>query len=184
MKLFYRILLAVYAFCLTIVSLIIMLITFNRAVFDNISYYISDVILQNYTARFTLFIFALLFLFLNLFYLASGLSDDKDKKAISRSTNIGEIRISLNTIENIAHAASRKLTGVRETKATVIRFDDSVSISVRVVVLPDINIPALSEDLQVKVKNSVEETSGVRVSDVKVYVDNIHTGTGYKSRVE
>ena len=48
--------------------------------------------------------------------------------------------------------------------------------------MPDINIPALLEDIQLRVKKSIEETSGILVDDVKMFVENIYTG--YRSRVE
>ena len=94
----------------------------------------------------------------------------------------GEIRISLNTIENIALSASRRLNGVKETKTYVSKIGEDVSIYIKAVVLSDIHIPTLSEELQSKVKKAVEETSGINVTDVKVSVENIFTG--YKSRVE
>jgi len=55
-------------------------------------------------------------------------------------------------------------------------------IFIKTIVMPDINIPALLEDIQLKVKKSVEETTGIVVNEVKVSVEN--TYTGYRSRVE
>lgn len=182
MNLFFRILLAVYAFCLTIVSIITMLITFRPYIFDLISNYLSESVLPNRNASFIMFLIAFLFFALSLTFLLSGVKSDKDRKAINKFTNIGEIRISLNSIESIALATSRRLNGIRDTKVDVRKVDDSVSIIVRAVILPDINIPVLSEEIQVKVKKSVEESSGIKVNDVRVLVENIHTG--YKARVE
>ncbi|GAE87655.1 hypothetical protein JCM21531_1043 [Acetivibrio straminisolvens JCM 21531] len=103
-------------------------------------------------------------------------------KSISKYNNVGEVRISLNTIESIALAASRKLGGVKDNKAYVTKQGDNVVISIKTIVMPDINIPALLEDIQMKVKKSVEETTGIGVNEVKVSVENIYTG--YRSRVE
>ena len=44
------------------------------------------------------------------------------------------------------------------------------------------NIPLLSEDIQGKVKNAIEESFGIKVNEVKVLIENIYTG--FKSRVE
>lgn len=182
MNIFFRILLAVYAFCLTIASLIIMAFTFWPAIFDAISHYVKYVVLSSRNASIIMFIIAFAFFALSITFLMSGFRGDKDKKSVSKHTNIGEIKISLDTIENLALAASRKLNGVKESKAYVAKLAEGVSIVIKTVVLADINIPALSEDIQVKVKRTVEESSGIKVSDVKVVVDNIYTG--YKSRVE
>ena len=125
---------------------------------------------------------AFIFFALSLTFLLSGFRSDKDKKAVSKHTNIGEIKISLDTIENIALGASRKLNGVKEAKANLFKREDGVAIVVRTVVLPDINIPLLSEDIQVKVKKAIEDSTGIKVSDVRVVVENIYSG--YRSRVE
>jgi len=49
-------------------------------------------------------------------------------------------------------------------------------IFIKTIVMPDINIPALLEDIQLKVKKSVEETTGIVVNEVKVSVENTYTG--------
>ncbi|MCX7747501.1 MAG: alkaline shock response membrane anchor protein AmaP [Clostridia bacterium] len=182
MNIFIRVLLAIYAFCLTVVSVIAMYITLKPAAFKGISSYISEDILKSSSASIIMFIVELIFLAMSLTFLLSGFKRDKEKRAVSKVTNIGEVLISLDTIENIALTASRRLNGVRESKADVVKFDDSVSIFIKTVVMPDVNIPILLEDIQVKVKKSVEESAGVRVNEVKVMVSNIYTG--YKSRVE
>lgn len=178
MNLFFRILLAVYAFCLTIISLVTVAITIKPVIFTNLAEYVT----VDVWARRIVFVVASVFLILSLMFLFSGIRSDKDKKSVTKHTNVGEIKISLTAIENIALSASRRLNGVRESKANVTRLDDSVSIAIKTIVQADTNIPALSEDIQVKVKSLVEETTGIIVNDVKVVVENIYTG--YKTRVE
>jgi uncharacterized alkaline shock family protein YloU len=182
MNIFFRILLAIYAFCLMVVSVISMIITFQPQLFDTVSSYISKELKTSHSLPLIILITSFVFFLISLMFLLSGVKSGRDKRAVSKHTNIGEIKISLDTIENIALAASRKLSGVRETKAYISRIQDNVSILIKAVVLPDINIPVLSEDMQVKVKKSVEECSGVKVSEVKILIDNLHSG--YKSRVE
>ena len=182
MNLLFRILLTIYAFSLMVISLIASSITIKPEIFNHISDFLTFDVLNNNNSRIIMFIITIIFLGLSIMFLFSGFKSEKDKKAVSKYTNIGEIKISLHSIESIALNASRKLLGVKETKAYVTKLDDSVSISIKAIILTDVNIPVLSEDIQVKVKNSVEETTGIKVNDVKVVVDNIYTG--YKSRVE
>jgi uncharacterized alkaline shock family protein YloU len=183
MNLLFRVMLTIYGVCLAVVSSIAAAIAINSKIFDNIVEYMDKHILESDHARILLFAFALIFLVISLVFLLSGFKSNKDKKSISKYTNIGEIKISLNAIESIALSASRKLNGIRETKAYVSKMADGVSINIKVVIFGDVNVPILSEDIQVKVKNSVEETTGIKVNDVRVTVENIHTG--YKtSRVE
>lgn len=181
-NIFFRVLLAIYAFCLTIASLFAILITLKPDIFNWLSNYISDVVLQSSGTKFAMLLISFIFFILSLTFLFSGFKYDKDKKAVSKHTNIGEVKISLNSIENIALSASRRLNGVKDTKAYIYKRDSGVSVMIKAVVLADINIPALSEDIQVKVKKSIEESTGILVEEVKVIVENIYTG--YKSRVE
>ncbi|NLD48180.1 MAG: alkaline shock response membrane anchor protein AmaP, partial [Clostridiaceae bacterium] len=159
-----------------------MVMTLNSGMYQRTSDYIMEIILTNQASRILLFIIEIIFFGLSLVFLLSGVKSEKEKKSISKFNNVGELRISLNTIESIALAASRKLNGVKDTKAYVVKNGESVSILVKAVVLSEINIPALMEDIQIKVKRSVEETSGIIVNNVRVSVENIYTG--YKSRVE
>ncbi|MCR4434266.1 MAG: alkaline shock response membrane anchor protein AmaP [Clostridiales bacterium] len=182
MNLVFRVLLAVYAFFLTVLSLFAMVVTLKPQLFDRFTSYISYYLLQGLGTIIATFLVEFIFFALSLLFLFSGFKNDKDKKFISKHTNIGEIKISLNSIENIALTASKRLNGVRETKAYVNKLAEGISILVKIVVLPDINIPVLSEDIQQKVKKAVEESSGIQVNEVSVVVENLYAG--YKSRVE
>ncbi len=180
---FKRFLLAVYSLILTIAAIVLIFASFSPDTFNNIAEYISSNILANTGYKFLLIIFEILFLAASVTFLLSGISDDKEKKSISKLTEIGEIRISLSSIESIVLTASKRLNGIKEAKAYVYKCVDGVTIVLRAVVLSDVNIPTLSEDIQVKVKRTVEETSGIKVNEVKVVVDNIFAGYS-KSRVE
>lgn len=182
MNIIFRILLAFYAFCLTVISLVLMIVTLNKEIFTNITTFLEGNVLNNKASVILLFIVELIFFGLSLMFLLSGVRSQRNRKSISRFNKIGEIKISLNTIENLALAASRRSNGVKDSKAYVRKLGDNVSVHIKIVVMPDINIPALLEDIQMRVKKSIEETSGILVNDVKVFVENIYTG--YRSRVE
>lgn len=183
MNIILRILLTIYAFCITFASFIVVLIPFRQEILDKLNSYLSETVLTSRPASAMMVVVGLIFFALSLTFLLSGIGNNKDKRVVSKYTNIGEIKISLDSIESIALAASRKLIGIRETKTYVVRTaDEGVIITVKVVVLPDTNIPALSEDIQAKVKSSVEESAGIKVNNVRVLVEDIYTGS--KSRVD
>jgi uncharacterized alkaline shock family protein YloU len=186
MNIFFRVLLAIYAFCLAVISAVIMYVTIKTGVFNTLCSYLDEKVFSSISPgpRIAMFLIALVFFVLSITFLLSGVRSNKDKKAVSKHTNIGEVKISLNSIENIALNASKKANGVKEAKTLVRKQDDNVSITARIVVMPDLSIPAISEDVQMRVKKSVEESSGINVRDVKVIVDSIYSGVTYKSRVE
>ena len=178
----FRILLAVYAFCLTVISLITLVLTLRPEMIERASKLLVNDVLPNRGLTLLMLFIEVAFLGLSLMFLLSGVRSEKDKKSVSKYNNVGEIRISLNAIESIALNASKKVSGIRENKAYVTKQGDHVSVFIKTIVMPDVNIPALLEDIQVKVKKSVEESTGIAVNEVRASVENIYTG--YKSRVE
>lgn len=182
MNILFRILLAIYAFFVAIISAIICIISISPTFFGGMSNNILVNLNSTFESRVLLFDVAFILLILSILFLLSGIKSNKDRKAISKFSNIGEIKISLTSIENIALAAAKRLNGVKESKAIVDKTSDGVSIVIKTLIVSDINIPELSEDIQAKVKSLVEQTTGIKVNEVKVVVENIHTG--FKTRVE
>ncbi len=183
MNIILRVLLAVYAFFLTIASMFAMLVTIKSDILSEAYTYLYNDVLAYRNPSILMFIVSSIFFCLSLTFLLSGFKPEGDKKAITKYNKNGDIRITLNSIENIALATSRKLNGIRDSKAFVTKIGEGVSITVKAIVLPDINIPLLSEDMQQKVKSAVEDCTGVQVDSVRVLVESIFTG--YKSaRVE
>lgn len=181
-KIFYRVLLTVDAVCLSFFSIFTMVAVIQNQVFDGLYKYISDNILSGRISSFGLFLVAFIFFCVNVSFILSGLKSDKSKKAISKYTKTGEIRISLNTIESIVLATAKKVSSIRDSKAFVDRINEQLIVNIMTVVMPEVNIPDLSEDLQLRIKAAVEESTGEEVSNIKVIVENIYTG--YRSRVE
>lgn len=186
MNIFFRILLAVYAFVMAVVSAVMMYLAVSTKMLYGALNLFKNILFGNSATgyRIAIFIVSLIFFTLSVMFLLSGVKSNKDKRAVSKHTNIGEIRISLNSIENIAFNTSKKVNGIRDSKISVAKLEDGVNIEIRIVIMPDLSIPAISEDVQERVKKSVEETSGVIVKQVKVIVDSIFSGTIYKARVE
>lgn len=186
MNIFFRVLLAIYAFCLAMVSALSMYISIRPRVYTGISEFLANNVFADGATgnRIAVFAISLLFFIMSLIFLLSGIKSNKDKKAVSKHTNIGEIRISLNSIENIALNASKKANGIKESKAVVKKMEDGVSVDVKIVVLPDLRIPEVSEEIQSRVKKAVEDSAGIPVKQVKVIVDSISSSVAFKARVE
>ena len=126
MNIYFRILLGIYAFCLTIISLLIMITTFRPDFFLSISSFVVDNLLINRNLSIILFCVAFVFFISSLTFLFSGTNTKKNKKAVSKFTNYGEIKISLESIENIAFITTKKFASVRESKVYVDNINDNV----------------------------------------------------------
>ena len=105
--------------------------------------------------------------------------------SINQKTDHGDIRISVETMENIALKAASRTRGVKDLRARVMAGDAGLRISIRAFVDGESSIPALSEEMQRTVSEQIEETTGIPVSEVSVYIANVtQSPTTYKSRVE
>lgn len=105
--------------------------------------------------------------------------------SIDQRTEFGDIRISTETVENLALKAAGRSRGIRDLKARVRVNNAGLDIEIRTVVDGETSIPVLTEEVQSAVKDHVEEITGIPVAEVSVYVANIvHNTQTFKSRVE
>lgn len=130
-----------------------------------------------------LFLISLRFIFLR-----SRQKGEREPEAILRTTEIGDVRISLLTLESLATRAARGFRGVHELQTKVRFTETGVRILLKMACDPDLDIPALTEALQSKVKQYVEETTGAHVEEVRVFVKDLFKRKGLSgtrsSRVE
>jgi len=128
---------------------------------------------------------ALLLLFSLRFFVVSVKRDGSSAPSINQRTDHGEIRISVETVENIALKAASRTKGIKDIRARVSAADSGLKITVRAFIDGESSIPALSEEMQKMIAEQVEETTGVPVAEVSVYIANvIQAPSTYKSRVE
>jgi len=164
---------------MAVFSLLVMLISAKDGFFYTVQGFVEEKIYGagSIVPRLIMLGVALVFFILSLMFLFADTRKEKDKKGVSRNTNIGCIKISLNAIESIALNAAKRIPGIKETKVVVKKQDDNVLIEVKNIVLHGINIPTMSEEVQAAVKSAVEEYAGVEVKAINVVVNSISEET-------
>lgn len=85
----------------------------------------------------------------------------------------GDVSIALQAVEQMASRIARQIRGVDELRATVRPNGERVAIRLKVMVKPDVAVPPLIDQLQQSVREYVEQTSGLGVSDVRVHVSGV-----------
>jgi len=173
MKIISKILLVVYSLVFAFVSAVVIGMTFDKNLLAEIYKFLNSTVLANGLYKLVMFCIGLLLFILSLYFIVFIFRTRKEKKSVNKVTDIGEISISLVSLENIALSATKKLDGISGTKAVVLRQDKNVAITIKTHVYPDINIPALSEQIQSIVKTAVEDISGITVNSVRVFVESI-----------
>ncbi|MFC5447962.1 alkaline shock response membrane anchor protein AmaP [Paenibacillus aestuarii] len=105
--------------------------------------------------------------------------------SIDQRTDFGDIRISMETVENLSLKAAGRTKGVKDLKARVKVNQSGLEITIRTVVDGETSIPDLTEEMQTSVKNHIEDITGIPVATVTVFVANIvQSAPTFKSRVE
>ncbi|QZY56961.1 alkaline shock response membrane anchor protein AmaP [Crassaminicella profunda] len=169
MKLIDRIFLSLYSLCIAILSLVFIIAPFNNWLYTWTSY-----ILKVYRMNWEYMIIPVIFLLISMRFLFSGSKKNHLKSnSIIKHTSYGEVKITMETIENMAHKCAKAVHGLRDIKALSHDSHDGLIITIKAFALSDINIPETAMTIQKKIKEHIEETTGVVVKEVKITIDNI-----------
>jgi uncharacterized alkaline shock family protein YloU len=104
--------------------------------------------------------------------------------SIDQRTDFGDIRISIETIENLALKASNRFRGIRDVKTKVRVDEKGLTIALKMNVEGDQSIPELSEEIQRSVKSYIEDITGIPVATLTVYISNVVSPGLTRHRVE
>ncbi len=95
--------------------------------------------------------------------------------AVLKGSEYGEVAISIAAIENIVLRVIQQTQGIKDVSRQVSFTQDGLVITVKIRVMPDVAMPSLTNELQSKIKEYVEEITGITVHEVKIIVENIVT---------
>ncbi|NLU42515.1 MAG: alkaline shock response membrane anchor protein AmaP [Firmicutes bacterium] len=102
--------------------------------------------------------------------LRSLFASEPEERVIATDTEMGRINISMKAIENAVRRAAREVKGVRESSTRVDGDADGLSVSIDVAVSTDENIPEVSQQIQVALREQLRDLVGVPVKHVQVNV--------------
>ena len=169
MRLLDRIVLIIYSLVLSLISIVIIMMGFHILP----EYYIKNFAYLFRTYRYIIGIIGIVFLILSIRVMLSGMRGESSGRSISRQTQLGEVRISVITLQNIAERAVKGIEGVKEVKSRALLNNDGAVMKINLVVATNIKLPELVVEVQKLVKNEVESVTGINVAEVKVYIDNV-----------
>lgn len=180
MKIFDRLMLAIYSFFLAVISFIIILLPFD---FSFLS--IGNVIDVVYSVKgnYLYSLLGLVLLFISLRFLFSGLNnkDNLQGSFLVMRNEYGEILVYEETIIGLCQYVVNKFTGIKNVKTNVNFIEGQVNLILRGEVSSELNIPEASRDLQAKVKEHIENTTGAPVGEIKMEIVNV---SGTNTRVK
>jgi len=115
--------------------------------------------------------FALFFFIFSVRFLLSGIRKERTShSAITHRSELGDVRISLTAIKNLAQKTAQSVRGVNNAKVRVDLTDNGLAIHAEIASSQDSNISQVTAALQDTLKRNVEVSTGVNVVEVKVLV--------------
>ena len=179
MNLLKRILLIFYAFVITIVTVMLMFIPFNKRVLDDYYDFLYRNVYDSMTSKTIFFLIVVILLALSLLFMLSGLKKNKQNLVIKSSTDLGELTISLASIESLAFTSIKNIKGIKDIKVDAEKMIGGVIVTLKLIVYPEVIITEITKKIQSMVKSDIETATGVKVLKVVVKIDNI---TNYTMR--
>lgn len=128
-----------------------------------------------------LWLLVVVYIIMGLRLLWRALKPERKKQAVVHEGGLGQVRVSLAAIEALAEKVAAAKPGIKEVKAKVASSSQGIALNLKLNSAPDINIPAVSEDIQREVKDSIFQVVGITVSEVRVVVESFIAA---KPRVE
>jgi uncharacterized alkaline shock family protein YloU len=185
MNLFDRFILTLYSFALIVLSAAGIGLAAKLIPFEYAQMIVRE-IYSGYGPNIPYLVVGLIFLIISLrfFFSAFSYKKTRSEKGIRQRSELGEIQITLNTIQTIAERAARKVKGVRELKTAVKALESGNLIQLRVSVDGETPLPEMTQKLQHEVKSQVEAIAGVDIAEVTVVVTEVaqHENTSLRTR--
>lgn len=163
-----------YAFALSVLSVISLIVLINRNMLEAIYFVLYDFISSNNIRWIALAFASFLFVF-SLAILIYGLQSGRLHKTRVRNNEIGSIDIGVEAIENIIlNTAKTAQCGIKTAKARVFSArDGKIKAELSAVIYSDVEIPAMMAKVQDKIKKDIERYTGISVSKVIVKVSRV-----------
>lgn len=174
MSIFDKVLLTLVSILLILLSIFLILFTISNP--NLISLNDLSEILANLKGNYIYIALGVFLILVSLrfIYISIGTREKvlKDNYIIQRS-DFGQINISQNTIVGLAHSVTDKFTGIRNVKTKVDIVEGQLYLDLSGEVVAEINIPQTTEELQKKVKEHIEYTTGIGVNEIRVIITDV-----------
>jgi uncharacterized alkaline shock family protein YloU len=184
-KIIDRLLLFLFSLAIIVAACCMLAAAFNWIPIEETQDFIHDVYTDDYTAiAFITSCLLILLIGIRFFYISVRMVNSQ-APSFDQRNELGDLRVSVDTIENLALKAAGRTRGVKELRARVGAGNAGIEITIRSVVDGETPIPLLTEEIQNAVKQQIEEITGFPVATVSVYIANVAQSTPtFKSRVE
>ena len=168
MQLRQRLIYILFSIVLLLAALLFMGLALSIWPFEQITLYVNLLYGNLYGA-----LAALLILIISLWMLSKSFKPRETERLITRSTPHGDYMVSFTALESMVLTAVKGVEGIKDIEPQIQHKDQNLSILIKAVIVSDYEIPKVSQQVQESVKSYIEETAGVTVSGVKIFIENV-----------
>lgn len=135
---------------------------------------LQDVGLLSYSSvRFVVIAIGVLTLLISLRFMFYRVARGQALDYVTMTGDHGPIRISHDTLVQLANRRGSQIKGAQGFDTRVRQSQEGVVVLVRMQVFPDVDISLLSREVQVSVKEYLEQTTSIHVERVSVHVTEL-----------
>jgi len=169
-----RFALILYAFLLSIFSVISMMVVINRKMLEAIYFVFYDMIVST-SMRWVVLVLSIFLFIFSMIILVYGLQSGRLHKTRIRRNDVGYIDIGVDAIENIAlNTAKTAQCGIKTAKARVFSAKEGkIRVELTAVIFSDVEIPAMMAKVQDRIKKDIERYTGIPVLKVTIKVSKV-----------
>ncbi len=139
---------------------------------ETVLYYVIDIVETSIFIKIAVSAVLLILIVLSFRSMFVSTGRKKINAALAASTDEGGIYINLDTINELASKAVKKIDAVREMKVKTVMADEGANIAIKVALSLESVIPEVSAEIQQSVKSDIEALCGIAVKKIIVQVDN------------
>lgn len=168
MRLVDRIVLTIYAVSLSVISFVLLLVSFGWQ--EPLVVFVGS--LETSTGRTVVGVISGFLLLIGLRFAYFGMRK-APVHALVHDTEMGRVRISLVAVKSLVTRVASRIPGVRSVRTSVSLGEQGLLIALDLKVAVDANLPELADKLQKAVSSYVRDIVGVEVESVSVSVADI-----------
>lgn len=170
-----KFILILYIIGLTCLYVLFMLLPLNYAPYNQVIQYLNGL----YGAyKWYYLTGAVLLIILNIYIIVSLFKGSGTSKlGVLKSMPDGDMYISNETIKSLVLKTVSQTKGVKDVKVFVRPGNDKMNILIKVLVIPDINIPNTIKEIQGNIRLYIESVAEIPVGEIKVVVEDIAQST-------
>ena len=102
-----------------------------------------------------------------------GIRKEKQKAALIASYDSGTISIAVSALEDLAKKFVKQTGSVKGEAIKVLTLGEEVEVDLKIKILPEVNMPQITQELQSGLIQYIETYSGIKVARAKVMIASI-----------